>query len=200
MHLGFDFDNTIVSYDELFYKVALENGDIPPEVTANKLSVRDYLRANGKENIWIELQGVVYGGRMSEATAYPGVIEVMRWAKDSGIEMSIVSHKTKHPFMGTQYDLHEAATNWIRTHLLMDGELLIPLKNVFFEITKEAKIHRINAVNPNVYVDDLPEILKAPQFSGSILKILFDPDGHHPTETIQRISDWSIMRNAIGFA
>lgn len=193
VHLGFDFDNTIVSYDELFYKVAMENGDIPQAIPANKLSVRDYLRANGKENTWVELQGLVYGGRMSEAIAFPGVIELMKWAKESGIKMSIVSHKTRHPFVGTKYDLHDAAINWINTHLLNDGELLIPLHNVFFETTKEAKIKRINTINPDVYVDDLPEILMAPLFSKSVLKILFDPEGHHTSDQFHCASDWSSL-------
>ena len=42
MIFGFDFDNTIVTYDELFYKVAIENALIPAELPRSKLAVRDY--------------------------------------------------------------------------------------------------------------------------------------------------------------
>ena len=45
MRLGLDFDNTIVSYDALFHKVALEGSLIPADVAPTKLNVRDYLRS-----------------------------------------------------------------------------------------------------------------------------------------------------------
>jgi len=44
VRIGIDFDNTIVSYDTLFHRVALERGLIPISVPANKISVREYLR------------------------------------------------------------------------------------------------------------------------------------------------------------
>ena len=37
--LGIDFDNTIVIYDELFYKVALERNLIPINFSKNKLKI-----------------------------------------------------------------------------------------------------------------------------------------------------------------
>jgi hypothetical protein len=37
------------------------------------------LRALGKEDVWTELQGYVYGARMAEAEAYPGVLDFMCW-------------------------------------------------------------------------------------------------------------------------
>ena len=69
MRIGIDFDNTIVSYDALFHKVAREQGVVPPNTPANKLAVRDYLRQIGKEDLWTEMQGYVYGERMDEVRA-----------------------------------------------------------------------------------------------------------------------------------
>ena len=47
MIIGLDFDNTIVSYDELFHRVALEGGLVPGDLPVRKEAVRDYLREAG---------------------------------------------------------------------------------------------------------------------------------------------------------
>jgi len=72
MRIGIDFDNTLVRYDALFHRVALEEGLIPAGLPVNKNAVRDHLRAQGIEARWTEMQGTVYGARMAEAEAFPG--------------------------------------------------------------------------------------------------------------------------------
>ena len=111
MHIGVDFDNTIVCYDALFHKVARERNLIPAGVPVNKSDVRNHLRRAGNEAAWTEVQGYVYGARMSEAAPYPGVREFFRACRHAGVRVSIISHKTKHPYLGEKYDLHEAAHN-----------------------------------------------------------------------------------------
>ena len=100
MRIGFDFDNTIVSYDALFYQVATEQKLIPTDLPKTKIAVRDYFRNANNENAWTEMQGYVYGERMGDASAYPGVVEFIKLARDKGVSMVIVSHKTRHPFVG----------------------------------------------------------------------------------------------------
>lgn len=191
MRIGIDFDNTIVSYDTLFHKVAVEQEVIPADLPQTKLAVRDYLRRQGQEDIWTEMQGYVYGVRMDEAKAYPGVFDFLRWASGRGIAVSIISHKTRYPFIGPNYDLHEAARHWIKTHLI-DGERhLIAPNQVFFELTKEEKIRRIEAVGCDYYIDDLPEILLAETFPRGTACILFDPDAHHDDASdLVRVRSW----------
>ena len=179
MRIGIDFDNTIVSYDTLFHKVAVEQGAVPQGTSPTKLAVRDHLRAIGREEVWTEMQGYVYGARMEEATAYPGVLEFLRWGRDRGLALSVISHKTRYPFLGPQYDLHEAARNWVSSHLKDTGGPLVPPESVFFELTKEEKVRRIEAVACDYYVDDLPEILLASDFPAGTGRILFDPEAHH---------------------
>ena len=41
-HIGLDFDNTIIDYDFLFYKLALELKLIPIDIHKSKVGVRDY--------------------------------------------------------------------------------------------------------------------------------------------------------------
>lgn len=195
MLIGIDFDNTIVSYDTLFHKVATEQGAVPGSIPLNKVAVRDHLRAIGKEDVWTEMQGYVYGARMTEAAAYPGVIEFFRWARTAGVPVCIVSHKTLHPFIGPKYDLHQAARVWIETHLVDEQGALIAPDRVFFELTKEAKWGRIGAAGCDWFIDDLPEILLAPAFPEKTSRILFDPETHHADEVaLLRMANWSDIR------
>lgn len=195
MLIGIDFDNTIVSYDSLFHKVATEQGVIPADTARNKVAVRDHLRAIGREAVWTEMQGYVYGARMAEAEAYPGVLDFFRWAREADVGLCIVSHKTLHPFIGPKYDLHQAARGWIETHLLDEQGPLIAPESVFFELTKEAKWSRIGASGSDAFIDDLPEILLAEAFPQGVSRILFDPENHHGSETaLLRIADWQGIR------
>ncbi|MDO8788027.1 MAG: hypothetical protein Q7J42_08140 [Sulfuritalea sp.] len=188
MRIGLDFDNTIVSYDALFHKVAREQDVVPHDTPVNKVAVRDYLRRIGREEIWTEIQGTVYGARMDEALAYPGVIEFLRWAALAGHEVAIVSHKTKHPFLGPQYDLHAAARAWVERHLSENGTALISAAQIFFELTKDEKLARIGSFGCDIFLDDLPEILQASGFPASTRRILFDPESHHAAAVLTGVT------------
>jgi len=197
MRLGLDFDNTIVSYDSLFHKVALEDGLIPADLAPTKLKVRDYLRSQGREQTWIEMQGYVYGARMAEAEMYPGVERFLRWARSRGLPICIISHKTRHPFAGPQYDLHEASRAWIAARLRDAEGPLVDAAAVYLELTKDEKFKRIHALQCEAFVDDLPEILVAPQFPKTTAPILFDPDDHHPGEKLARLRHWDELQPLI---
>lgn len=194
MRVGLDFDNTIVSYDSLFHKVAVEGGYVPPSLAPTKLAVRDHLCANGREEVWTEMQGYVYGARMMEAVAFPGVLNFLLQARGSGLVVSIVSHKTQHPFLGPRYDLHAAAREWIDSYLVDTSGLLIPEDLIHFELTKEDKLKRIGASDFVYFVDDLPEILSAPAFPLNTVPVLFDPAGSEalPPRAV-RAADWSAV-------
>lgn len=187
MRIGLDFDNTIVRYDSLFHKVALESGLISAEISVNKLAVRDHLRRVGREDDWTEMQGTVYGGRMEEAEMFPGVLDFLRWAKQTELSVFIVSHKTRHPFRGVQHDLHAAARGWIARWL----ENTIPAERIFFELTKEEKLARIGTCGCGLFLDDLPEILTAPSFPGTAERLLFDPEGHHANAGLTAVESWT---------
>lgn len=189
MHLGLDFDNTLISYDILFRKVALEQGLIPQETDSNKNAVRDYLRSADREDEWTKLQGEVYGGRILEAAPYPGMKQALRSIAGLNVPLTIVSHKTKTPFMGKQWDLHAAACTWLNQHgMHLSSGPNISHERTFFELTKQAKCDRILSVGCTHYVDDLPEILE--MLPETIIKIHFSPKGHTASN-----SDWLVMRS-----
>lgn len=201
MRIGLDFDNTIVSYDQLFHKVAREQELVPREMPVNKLAVRDHLRKISQEDRWTEMQGYVYGARMDEASAYAGVLDFMRLARTAGHTLMIVSHKTHYPFLGPQYDLHTAARDWIEHHLLADGEPLIPESHIYFELTKQEKIARIGHCQCDVFIDDLPEILLADGFPAMVERLLFDPERHHAEvyPELTRFSSWDGIAGYLGY-
>lgn len=180
--IGIDFDNTLVNYDALFHRVALDQQAIPASLARSKVAVRDYLRAIGREPVWTEMQGTVYGPRLDEAQAYPGATEFLHWALAHDIEVYIISHKTRFPFLGRKHDLHEAARRWVARHLVGSMAPLVSPANIFFELTKEEKLRRIEATACSYYIDDLPEILLASGFPTGVRRILFDPDAHHEAD------------------
>jgi FMN phosphatase YigB (HAD superfamily) len=113
MLVGFDFDNTLISYDKLFRLIALERELIPEDIRPQKNAVRNYLRLQGNENAWTLLQGEVYGGRIQDAEPYPGMLGALIELTHRGVPMCIVSHKTRTPYLGEPLDLHSAARSWL---------------------------------------------------------------------------------------
>lgn len=198
MLVGLDFDNTIVSYDVLFYKIAREWDCIPEETLREKNAVRDYLRLVGKEDVWTRMQGYVYGARMAEAEAYPGFFSFLDALGRSGHRAAIVSHKTKYPFIGEKYDLHAAAGAWIQNHLLAGSYPALQASGIFFELTKEDKLNRIANQLCDLFIDDLPEILLSESFPAGVERILFDPaDSQNDHPNYLRCNSWDHISTQI---
>jgi len=175
MKIGLDFDNTIVNYDNVFFKVALENNLIPGDIKKTKNSVRDFLRGNDKNDIWTEMQGYVYGKRMSEVEMFNGFRNFYDLSQEKGIDIVIISHKTKFPYAGKKFDLRRSALEWIQNNLSSEKERF-PRNNIFFEDTKEKKAYRIDNESCDFFIDDLPEIFELNEFPKEPKKILFNPE------------------------
>jgi len=200
MRIGLDFDNTIVSYDALFHKVALEQGHIPATTPLNKNAVRDHMRAQGNEDAWTAMQGYVYGARMQEAAAYARAVDVMQALKQAGHQLFIISHKTRTPYAGPAYDLHESARGWIATHLMDNNAAPIFAANdVYFHETKEQKIARISELKCDVFLDDLPEILLHKNFPTDVKRFLFSTAGTAQSEWTV-VDSWSAFEQVVSGA
>lgn len=198
MRIGIDFDNTIACYDGVFHAAALERGLIPADLDRGKNSVRDFLNGSGRKDAFTELQGHVYGARMDLAALYPGVAEFVAMARAAGHDLSIVSHKTRHPLLGPRHDLHAAARAFLLARgLVGEGALQIPSAQVFFEETKEAKVARAAARGCDAFIDDLPEILSMQGFPVGMQRILFDPDDRlasaAASEGLRRHCSWATL-------
>lgn len=196
IRVGIDFDNTIICYDEVFNIVGRKLGLIPEDLPHGKSYVRDYLRNEGQENEWIRLQGLVYGKHLDDAGPYKGALEFMAYCSERKITCFVVSHKTKYPYSGDKYNLHKAAQKWIN-----DRNIGCP---VYFELTKENKIEKINELGCTHFIDDLPEFLDLQGFNRSITKILFDPQNRYADRQNDycRLNTWDqiasmMMENAV---
>lgn len=199
MCIGVDFDNTIVCYDELFHRVAVEQGLIPASVPVAKGEVRGYLERYGKGSAWTELQGYVYGERLQEAAPFPGVLEFFGRYVGAGLPLAIISHKTRHPVIGPPFDLHRAAHQWLEEHGFHDsGRIGLSRDRVYFELTQREKVERIVRVGCSLFIEDLPEVLTHPELPDGVRRVLFDPHGRHgANERLHRTTSWAEIEHWI---
>jgi hypothetical protein len=199
MLVGIDFDNTIVCYDGLFHRLAAERGLIPEELPATKGHVRDHLRATGREPLWTELQGVAYGPRLAGAEPFPGVKDFLARCRRDGVRCVVVSHKTRYPYLGPKYDLHEAADAWLRKHGFYESDAIgLSPASVHLELTLPAKLGRIGALGCDCFIDDLPELLGEPAFPEGPRRVLFDPAGACPDAPhYRRVRSWGEIESLI---
>jgi hypothetical protein len=191
MRIGVDFDNTIANYDGVFHKAALERGLIPVSLGSSKNDVRDFLNNSGRKDDFTELQGYVYGSRMDLVAPYAGVAEFFEAARGAGHEVFVVSHKTRTPILGPAYDMHAAARAFLKAQGLIDEG------RAHFEVTKEDKMARAGALEVDVFIDDLPEILEHPGFPVGARAILFDPDNRWGATRFERHLDWASISRAL---
>jgi hypothetical protein len=178
MRIGIDFDNTIACYDGVFHTAALERKLIPADLANSKNAVRDFLNGSGRKDDFTELQGYVYGARMDLVSVYEGFEAFLAHALGQGHDIFVVSHKTRHPMLGPRYDMHAAARGFLAARRI-SGETAgcIADGNVYFELSKEDKVARVAALDVDVFIDDLAEILTMSGFPNKTRLILFDPDG-----------------------
>jgi hypothetical protein len=197
--IGVDLDNTIVCYDELLRAVALERGLIPDSVPASKGAVRDWLRRAGLEDRWTELQGYAYGARMHEAQPFPGALEFFARCRESQIPVFIISHRTRYPYLGEKYDLHQAARAWLAMHGFCDPDRIgLEADRLCLELTKQDKLARIASAGCSHFIDDLPEFLEEPAFPAGVQRVLFDPGGlHRDCSTARRAANWAAIERLL---
>ena len=196
--LGLDFDNTLVRYDKLFHQLALEKNLIDKSLPAEKTLIRDYLRSQGQDEQFTLLQGEVYGLRILEAEPANGMLNALNELHQLGIPMVLVSHKTRTPYKGPPYDLHQAAWSWLEKYGFFDLDGLGWRRNqIFFAESKKEKVAKIESLNCTHYIDDLPEILDI--LPEKIVKILYDPNSLYVDFFGCKCHDWKNISDFISF-
>jgi hypothetical protein len=174
MILGVDFDNTIVRYDELFHRIAVERELVPATLAVRKNDVRDFLRRRGQEQAWTELQGYVYGPRMPEAQPFSGVLEFFTRCARRKLPVHIISHKTRAAVAGPAYDLQQTASNWLAAQGFFDAARVgLAPERVHFGTTRQEKIRLIRETGCTHFIDDLEETFLEETFPPGVVKILF---------------------------
>ena len=192
--VGVDLDNTIVSYDEVLFKLAANMGLINADVHQSKKAIRDSIRAlSGGEILWQKLQAEIYGPMMPYAQLNPGVEDFFRECQKRSVDVYIISHKTQYAnYDTTKTNLWDAALNWLNEKGFFNANHMGMLpEKVFFEISREDKIARIRETGCTYFIDDLEETFTGDGFPQEVIKILFDPHRmHQESEKFLRYSSW----------
>jgi hypothetical protein len=191
MLVGLDFDNTIAGYDRAFLAAGLAMGLLAPGAPESKAGIRALLRSRSEgETEWQRLQGRVYGAFMAEAVVADGLLDFLAACRSRAVPVVVVSHKTEFGhFDPDRIDLRRAALDWMAANRLLDtGRTGLDPGRVFFEPTRELKLARIAGLGCSHFVDDLPEVLAAPDFPGATRRILYAPAGGDA-------GNWTICRS-----
>src|SRR5438105_31008 len=116
--IGIDFDNTIICYDAVLFRLAVQRQLVPPSARPNKKYIRDQIRTLPDGDVeWQRLQAVLYGPGMAEAVLADGVADFIRNCRRRGLPVSVVSHKTAHSNLGgSPVNFRDAADQWMRDH------------------------------------------------------------------------------------
>ena len=183
--IGIDFDNTLVSYDDLIHRVAVERGLIHPVVTRSKKHIRDAIRELPDGEIeWQKVQAEVYGPRLAEASPAEGAEEFLQTCARHDINVWIVSHKTEFAnYDESGISLRSAARSWLERGGFVGGPVPgLSLDNVYFESTRREKLERIEKLGCSHFIDDLEETFLEESFPARVAKVLYAP---HATEPVQ---------------
>ncbi len=187
MLIGVDFDNTLVCYDSAIQKLA-DEFLVPAYVNRVKSDIKSYFHNEGKHQQWTEFQGHLYGPGMIHARPFKNCVRVLARMNERGFNFSIISHRSRVPYAGPKYDLHEFAQEWIDKWLVddvtFDGK-------IFFNLTLDKKILEIQNQKCHVFIDDLIDVFDHVYFPTSTKKILFVPDGRK----IDQSPEVKLMRN-----
>lgn len=196
--MGIDLDNTLISYDELFCKVAEEEGLLEtssndPSISLGKTQIRQAVQSlhNGEYH-WQKLQGLVYGKRIGEATLVPGVNNFLLKCLHNEIPIYIVSHKTKTAHHDpTKLDLHRAAMQWMsENRFFIEEGFGLNQTQVFFEETRLGKLKRIGKLQCTHFIDDLEEVFSNVDFPQNVTKILYRPRTAKLSRMADVTGDW----------
>ena len=189
-----DFDNTIVSYDAIMHKVALEQGWIEPQLQKSKKQIQDHIRLTSDgERKWQQLQAIVYGQRIRKAQLMEGVLDFLQSCTKHEIKVYIISHKTRYSNLGeSKDDLRVAALDFMRQNGFFDENLLnLPVDSVYFESTREEKVSRIETLHCTHFIDDLEEIFLEKSFPKTVEKFLYDPyQWYTPSSELRIVKHW----------
>lgn len=191
--IGVDFDNTLVSYDNLIHQVAVDRSLIGLQTDPSKKWVRDSIRGlPGGEIEWQKVQALVYGPRIGEAIPAQGVAEFLEACARHGVKVNIVSHKTEFAnYDETGTNLRCAAVSWLEQHRFFDtSSFNLSRNDVYFETSRREKLDRIGQLGCTHFIDDLEETFLEESFPASVQKLLYSPQPASVPAGVHLAGDW----------
>ena len=194
IHIGIDFDHTIVDYHSIFGEKACALGFIDSKKKMSKNEVKIIVKeSEDGERKWGILQSEVYSQGIREAVIMKGFLEFVKACRKGRISLSVISHKNRsNPYDLLNRDLQEPALDWMKSHHFFEKSRLgFSRKQVFFDETIEDKVVRIKALNCSHFVDDLLKVFSYPRFPESTRKILYLNNMSEKDNTaVDFLGDW----------
>ncbi len=197
---GVDFDNTIVTYDELLAAIAHERGLLDSVIPATKRMIRDKIRRLPDGEIeWQKCQALLYGSRIREARLSDGVSAFFQLCRAHEIPVYIISHKSEYSrYDATGTNLRDAAVGWMAAHNFFGpGGFGLTRDVVYFAGTRQEKTARLTALRCTDFIDDLEETFLEESFPANVRRILYEPGRESPPpagvklmKSWQEISDY----------
>ena len=177
--LGVDFDNTLICYDEVFHRLAVEAGLVDPGSPPRQKAVREAARRSPEGDVaWQRLQGAAYGPRIQEARPAEGALAFLAWCRAEAIPVHVISHKTRLAAIDpSATDLREAARLWLEGHGFFDPEIGLDPGAFHCGATRAEKIALIREQGCTHFIDDLLETFREPGFPRVAQGILYAPGG-----------------------
>jgi hypothetical protein len=197
LRIGLDFDNTIADYDQAFPRVARLLGVVTG--AESKQSLRDELTTSPEgERTWQRIQGLVYGRYINEAQPHSGVAEFVLRARCLGHELFIISHKSEFGhFDESRTPLREAAMTWLlKNQIVGESTLSIRPGQVYFAATRSDKLSTIKALEIDVFVDDLLEVLTESEFPSKAKRVWFVPQAAEEEQNLRHLAEQPLIDGA----
>jgi hypothetical protein len=182
--IAFDLDNTILDYRTSLHQLKLDRAELNKISAHTKADFRLRVIAEFGEDYWTELQGFLYTEYVAYSRIDPKFVDLLKYLGANQWQTSIISHKTKFPYLGPKLNMRDCALK----RLEVAGIEKLLTNGVHFFATKEEKIDYINSVKPNIYIDDLEEILDL--LSNKITRLLFSSSSPESTSKYNLVYDW----------
>ena len=192
--IGVDFDNTVISYDDILSKLAHERG-ISVTFPCSKKILRDLLRQlpNG-EIEWQKWQAIMYGPMIGEAKLMSHAGNFFKQCRIKNVSVYIISHKGEYAAQDTSgINMRTAALKWMHdNHFFSKDGLGFKQESIFFCNTRQEKIQKIRKLGCNYFIDDLEETFLEEGFPQTVQGILYSPTGDNSqsTEKLTLATSW----------
>lgn len=190
MHIGIDFDNTLIDYTDVFRSCVKKFTSAPQSVFIDKNALRTYILSKKYGNtLWTQLQCSVYGQGIENAKFCRGVLQFLFICKRKKIPVTIISHKSKTCSEGKYHDIRTPAYLFLERHQFY-AKTGISKDKIFFEETRHEKLLRIKQEKCTHFIDDLIEVFQAPMFPRKVLKILYGTNATDNGKDILAFGGW----------
>lgn len=175
--IGIDFDNTIICYDDVFHRLAVDAGLVAADAPHRQKAIRDAARKSPEGDLaWQRLQGQAYGPRIVEAKPAEGVLEFLAQCRVARVQVNVISHKTRFASVDpTVTELRQAAREWMAGHGFFSESIGLDPARFLCGATRKQKVELIRTTGCTHFIDDLMETFLEESFPAAVQAILYAP-------------------------